>query len=506
MGIRIADWAPTVSEEGQKIVENALPFVRFLVDNHAGEIYDLLEARKYKENPFQFPDSYTGGSWKVGKIPHDLLNRTVEITGPPTRKMVINALNSGANCYMADFEDSCSPTWSNLVEGQVNLRDAVDGTISLHDPKKNKHYKLVDDPAVLMVRPRGLHLPEKHLAYDGMPIPGCLFDFGVYLYTNAQTLIDKGTGPYFYIPKLESAEEAELWNHVFDTAEDELGLHHGTIKCTVLIETLTAAFQMEDILWKLRNHIVGLNCGRWDYIFSGIKNRPYAVCPDRDQIGMDQHCMKAYADLLIQTCHRHGAFAMGGMAAQIPIKNNPGANELAMSKVTQDKSREALAGHDGTWIAHPGLLEIAQDGFAPFRVEHQNSLHVMRDDVHVSEEDLITTPKGTITIECVEKNARVCMEYMKAWLDGNGCVPINDLMEDAATAEISRTQLWQWVHNKSQTDRGAAIDLALVTGIIDGINVEDARPGTMLLAMLNSDKCEEFLTLRAYDELIAAGL
>jgi len=510
MNIRVADWAPVVSKEGRELVERALPFVRRLVDNHGEEIRELLEERKHKENPLAFPEMHVGGSWKVGKIPDDLMNRTVEITGPPTRKMVINALNSGANCYMADFEDSCSPTWVNLVEGQANLRDAVNGTISLHDEKKNKHYKLVDNPAVLMVRPRGLHLPEKHLVYGDTLVPGCLFDFGVYLYTNAQALLDKGTGPYFYIPKLECAEEAELWNYIFDTSEDELGLHHGTIKCTVLIETLPAAYQMKEILWKLRNHVVGLNCGRWDYIFSGIKTRPYAVCPDRDQIGMDQPCVKAYADLLIQTCHRHGAFAMGGMAAQIPIKNNPAANTMALDKVFKDKAREAKAGHDGTWIAHPGLLQTALDGFAPVRlmgnVERQNSLHIMRDDVCVSEKDLLKTPKGTITTECIEKNVRVCMEYMKAWLDGNGCVPINNLMEDAATAEISRTQLWQWIHAKSKTDRGADITFDFVADFIDSVNVEDHRPGDLLLDMLRNDVCEDFMTLRAYDELVKAGM
>ena len=384
--------------------------------------------------------------WAVAPIPRDLRDRRVEITGPVERKMIINALNSGASVFMADFEDSNSPTWTNNLEGQANLRDAVDGTISYLSPE-GKRYQLNDRVATLLVRPRAWHLDERHFLVDGEPISGSLFDFGLYLFHNAQPLIHKGTGPYFYLPKLESHLEARLWNDVFCFAQDELGIPRGTIRATVLIETILAAFEMDEILYELREHSSGLNCGRWDYIFSFIKkfrNRPDFVLPDRSTLTMEKHFLKSYVELLIQTCHRRGIHAMGGMAAQIPIKNNPAANEKALEKVRQDKLREVTAGHDGTWVAHPGLVQIAKEVFDQ-HMKEPNQIGRCREDVHVNASDLLAVTEGKITEEGLRWNIDVGLQYLESWLRGSGCVPIYNLMEDAATAEICRSQVWQWI-------------------------------------------------------------
>jgi malate synthase len=496
--LKVVKSAPSLDKDGKKLLKKALPFVEKLAIKFDAAVKGMVSKRLTRVDRLIIDTWFSNTDWKIAKIPDDLKKRTVEITGPPSRKMVINALNSGADCYMADFEDSCSPTWTNLMEGQVNLRDAVNGTISLHDKKRNKKYKLKEGKrAVLMVRPRGLHLLEKHLELNGKPISACLFDFGTFVFTNFQALLNDGTAPYFYLPKLEHAEEAKLWDEIISYTEEVLGLYHGTIKCTVLIETLPAAFQMDEILWELRNHIVGLNCGRWDYIFSCIKNQPGVIYPDRDQVGMNQHAMKSYVDLLIKTCHKRGAFAMGGMAAQIPIKGDPEANEKAIEKVRKDKEREVRSGHDGTWIAHPGLLETARNAFDSFCC-------LLRKDVHVNEGDLLRPPIGSISLECVEQNVEVCMKYIEAWLAGNGCVPLNNLMEDAATAEISRTQLWQWVHNNCSTAEGTPITIELVQSIIDSVKMKDPRPGLLLGKMIARNFLERFLTIQAYDELIQA--
>lgn len=439
------------------LTPEAMNFVQRLVSEFKPRRDELLRQRSLRQAEIdggQMPDfleatrSIREGDWTVAPIPDDLRDRRVEITGPVDRKMIINALNSGANVYMADFEDSHSPTWQNTVEGQVNLRDAVSGTISYTSPQ-GKSYMLNAKTATLFVRPRGWHLPEKHVLLYGEPIPASLFDFGIYFFHNARKLLDQGSGPYFYLPKLENHLEARLWNDVFNMAQDELGLPRGTIRATVLLETILAAFEMHEILWELRDHSAGLNCGRWDYIFSIIKkfrNRPEWLMPDRAQVTMTAHCMRAYSLLAIQTCHRRGIHAIGGMAAQIPIKEDPAANEAALAKVRADKDREAGDGHDGTWVAHPGLVGLAKESFDA-KMPQPNQIDRLRHDVTVTAEDLLTVPKGTITEAGLCQNVDVGIQYMAAWLSGNGCVPIYHLMEDAATAEISRTQLWQWIHH-----------------------------------------------------------
>lgn len=386
--------------------------------------------------------------WKVAPIPADLMDRRVEITGPVDRKMVINALNSGANMYMADFEDSHSPTWGDTIHGQINLSDAIDGTITFTNPN-GKLYELNAKTATLLVRPRGWHLDEKHVLLNGRSISASLFDFGLFFFHNAKKLLAKGSGPYFYLPKLESHLEARLWNDVFVLAQEMLGVPQGTIRATVLIENILAAFEMDEILYELRDHSAGLNCGRWDYIFSAIRkfrNHPNFVLPDRAEVTMTTHMMRSYSLLLIKTCHRRGAHAMGGMAAQIPIKNDPQANEVALAKVRADKKREAEDGHDGTWVAHPALVAIAKDEFDKV-MSGPHQIDRLREDVQITADDLLTVPKGHITEDGLRTNIDVGIQYMAAWLDGNGCVPIYNLMEDAATAEISRAQVWQWLHN-----------------------------------------------------------
>jgi len=443
-------------------------------------------------------------AWTAAAIRPDLSDRRVEITGPVDRKMIINALNSGARVFMADFEDSHAPTWRATIEGQINLRDAVRGTISYVSPE-GKAYQLNPPSrrATLMVRPRGWHLVEKHVLVDGDPVSASLFDFGLFFFHNAAPLVTQGTGPYFYLPKLESHLEARLWNDVFNLAQDALGLPRGTIRATVLIETILAAFEMDEILYELREHSAGLNCGRWDYIFSFIKkfrNRPTALLPDRAQVTMDRAFLKAYVDLLIRTCHRRGVHAMGGMAAQIPIRNDPTANEAALARVRADKLREVRAGHDGTWVAHPGLVPVAQAVFdAHMPGPHQ--LTVTRDEVRVTAGDLLAVPVGTITAEGLRTNIDVGVRYLAAWLSGNGCVPIHNLMEDAATAEICRTQIWQWLHHGARLADGRVVTASLVREAIAAEPEATGLAGRLFEQMTTAREPPEFLTLVAYDYL-----
>lgn len=457
--------------------------------------------------------------WKIAGIPKDLQDRRVEITGPVDRKMVINALNSGAKVFMADFEDSNAPTWDNNLQGHINLRDAAAGTITYDDPNSGKHYELGENTAVLIVRPRGWHLPENFIHVDGAPMSGSLADFGLFFFHNAKAQIERGTGPYFYLPKLENHLEARLWNDVFVHAQKALGLPVGTIKVTVLIETIMAVFEMDEILYELRDHIVGLNCGRWDYIFSYIKrfrNRSDFTLPDRSQVTMTVHFLRSYSLELIRTCHRRGAFAMGGMAAQIPIKNDPEANEAAIGKVRADKEREAGDGHDGTWVAHPGLVPVAMAVFDA-AMPGANQLARQRQDVHVTAADLLAVPEGTISEDGVRNNISVGIQYTAAWLGGNGCVPLYNLMEDAATAEISRSQLWQWrKHGASITD-GPTIDDELLADLFESemakikeeVGADSYAAGhydearDLFWDMTVSDEFKEFLTLPAYDRISA---
>lgn len=438
------------------LTQPALAFVAALAREFGGRVDDLLQRRKKRQEAIDAgarPDFLSetreirDGAWQVCSIPPDLQDRRVEITGPTDRKMIINALNSGARVFMADCEDSLTPNWDNVVRGQLNLRDAVARTIELD--ANGKHYSLNDDTATLIVRPRGWHLYEKHLHCDGVPVPGAFVDFGLYLFHNAAVLSDSGTGPYFYLPKLESHLEARLWTDVFRYAESYGVVKTGAIKVTVLIETILAAFEIDEILHELQDYIVGMNCGRWDYIFSFIKkfnSFPEFVLPDRAEVTMTSHFLRAYSRLVIKTCHRRGALAIGGMAAQIPIKGDPDANAAAMAKVRTDKEREVDDGHDGTWVAHPGLVPLAQEIFDN-HMPGLNQVHRQRDDVQVGAADLLQVPKGKITETGLRDNLSVAVQYLAAWLGGNGCVPINHLMEDAATAEISRAQIWQWVHH-----------------------------------------------------------
>jgi malate synthase len=468
-------------------------------------------------HPRLAPVEAAPGDWTVAPVPEDLRDRRVEITGPVDRKMIINALNSRASCFMADFEDSCSPTWENIVRGQVNLRDAIRGTIMFADPENGRVYRLAERTATLIVRPRGWHLPEKHVRIGGEVVSGALFDFALFMANNHEALARRGTGPYFYLPKLESHLEARLWNDVFVATQDALGLKRGTIKATVLIETVLAAFEMDAILFELREHCVGLNCGRWDYIFSFIKklrNRPECLLPERAAVTMDRHFLKSYVDLLIQTCHRRGAHAMGGMAAQIPIRNDSSANELAMSRVHADKLREAHAGHDGTWIAHPGLAQTALDAFDSV-MQGPNQLHVKRADVNVTAADLLQVPTGEITEAGLRGSIRVGVQYIESWLRGHGCVPLYNLMEDAATAEICRAQLWQWIRHGARTSDGRLVTEGrfdrLLTDELDCIHREvgSARlaggvfptAARLFAEMVKQDSFDEFLTLPAYEHL-----
>jgi malate synthase len=498
----------------QILTPEASAFLTKLAREFEARRQQLLARRRARQQQIdtgQFPDflpetaHIRQAEWTVAPIPHDLLDRRVEITGPVDRKMIINALNSGADVFMADFEDSNSPTWQNNLEGQFNLRDAVEGTISYVSPE-GKRYNLNSKVATLLVRPRGWHLVERHFEVDGAPISASLFDFGLYLFHNAQSLIRKGTGPYFYLPKLESHLEARLWNDVFCYAQDELGIPRGTIRATVLIETILAAFEMDEILYELRQHSSGLNCGRWDYIFSFIKkfrNHPAFVLPDRSTVTMEKHFLKSYVDLLIRTCHRRGIHAMGGMAAQIPIKNDPAANEKALDKVRQDKLREVQAGHDGTWVAHPGLVPVAKEIFDA-HMKQANQIGCRREDVHVTAKDLLAVPKGEITEEGLRWNIDVGLQYLESWLRGSGCVPIYNLMEDAATAEICRAQVWQWVRHRATLSNGRPVTQEMVREAIaeQKIKLKGSRmaeAAEIYEHMMTSPDFAEFLTLVAYD-------
>ncbi|HMA39276.1 MAG TPA: malate synthase A [Gemmatimonadales bacterium] len=514
-----------VDDAARVLTPAALAFVARLARVFEDRRRELLAARTARqrrildgERPDFLPDTrdIRERDWTVAPIPADLMDRRVEITGPVDRKMIINALNSGARVYMADFEDSHSPTWAATLEGQANLMDAVRRTISYRSPE-GKSYALGDSLATLMVRPRGWHLDEKHVRIDGRPVSGSLFDFGLFFFHNTAEQIRRGTGPYFYLPKMESHLEARLWNDVFVLAQDELGIPRGTIRATVLIETILAAFEMHEILWELREHSAGLNCGRWDYIFSFIKkfrNDPRFVLPDRAAVTMDKAFLKAYVDLLIQTCHRRGIHAMGGMAAQIPIKNDPAANSAALAKVTQDKLREVNAGHDGTWVAHPGLVPVAR-GVFDARMAASHQLQVTRADVHVTAADLLAVPEGEITFGGLRTNIDVGIQYLEAWLRGTGCVPIYNLMEDAATAEISRTQVWQWVTHGAKLADGRRITAELVRRTMthelgamrDQLGPTRYDSGKFDLAsklfdqMMTGTDFPEFLTTVAYDYL-----
>ncbi len=472
-----------------------------------GEMLDFLsETRDIRES-----------DWVVATLPEDLLDRRVEITGPTDRKMVINALNSGAKCYMADFEDSNTPTWVNLVEGQNNLLDAVARNIEYDDPASGKHYVLGDKLAVLLVRPRGWHLWEQHMRVAGEPVPGALFDFGLYFFHNARTLLGRGSGPYFYLPKMESHLEARLWNDVFNYAQDQLSIPRGSIKATVLIETIPASFELHEILYELREHSAGLNCGRWDYIFSFIKrfrNRPEYVIPDRQQVSMTQPFMRAYTQLVIQTCHRRNVHAMGGMAAQIPIKNDEAANQAAIEKVRTDKIREVKDGHDGTWVAHPALVPVALEVFDA-HMPSANQIDRKREDVHIQAADLVEVPSGERTDAGLRYNMRVAIQYLAAWLSGFGAVPIYHLMEDAATAEISRAQIWQWLHHHASVGN-SALDSERVRKTLDEemqqvrseVGAEHFDSGHFQEArnifehLCLDREFAEFLTLPAYQRLL----
>jgi malate synthase len=499
--------APVEGRAGQVLTPEALAFVAALQREFGAERRRLLDARLVRQAELDagaLPDFLAAtqevreSDWHVAPAPADLQDRRVEITGPVDRKMVINALNSGARVFMADFEDANSPTWQNVVEGQVNLIDAVERTIELES--NGKRYELADDPAVLVVRPRGWHLPEKHVLVDGEPISGALFDFGLYVFHNGARLLDRGTGPYFYVAKLENHLEARLWNRVFDFAEDELDLPSGSIKATVLIETVLAAFEMDEILYELRDHIVGLNAGRWDYLFSLIKKfrtRPDFVLPDRAQLTMATPFMRAYTELLVKTCHQRGAHAMGGMAAFIPSRRDPEVNETALAKVREDKVREAGDGFDGTWVAHPDLVPVATEVFDGVLGDAPNQLDRQRGDVDVGASDLLDlrVEGGEITEQGLRTNVSVGVRYLESWLRGVGAAAIDNLMEDAATAEISRSQIWQWAHNGEVTPE--RVRQVLDEELPDGGRFAEARELFERVAL--ADEFIEFLTLPAYD-------
>ncbi|MFP4092606.1 MAG: malate synthase A [Cyclobacteriaceae bacterium] len=510
-------------EYAEILTPKALQFLQKLHQKFNSERKLLLEHRlKVQEKldagimPDFLPETkeIRESDWTVAPLPEDLLDRRVEITGPVDRKMVINALNSGAKMFMADFEDSSTPNIDNVIGGQINLRDAIRGTITYTNPK-GKEYSLNEETATLLVRPRGWHLPEKHILVDGEPMSGSLVDFGLYFFHNAQALLAKGSGPYFYLPKMESHLEARLWNKVFVYAQDYLGIPQKTIKATVLIETILATFELDEILYELKDHSCGLNCGRWDYIFSYIKrfrNRPGFVLPDRSQVTMSTPFMSAYSQLVIKTCHRRNVHAMGGMAAQIPIKNDPEANEKAMEKVRKDKLLEVTNGHDGTWVAHPGLVSTAMEIFDK-HMPGKNQIEKKREDVNVTAADLIAVPEGTITEGGLRMNINVGILYIESWLRGNGAAAIYHLMEDAATAEISRTQVWQWMKNGAQLDDGRIITHELYRQLLDEeldkikemVGEEQYRKGKFEEAirifdeLVTSEDFSEFLTLPAYD-------
>ncbi|MCF8779435.1 malate synthase A [Vibrio sp. IRLE0018] len=517
-----------LSPEHQAIFPvEAQTFLSQLCERFSSRVDQLLTAREERQNKIdqgELPDflaetqDIREGSWKVLGIPNDLQDRRVEITGPTDRKMVINALNANVKVFMADFEDSMSPAWDKVLDGQINLRDAVNGTISYTNPDNGKHYQLAENPAVLICRVRGLHLKEKHVTWHGQIIPGSLFDFALYFFNNHKALLQKGSGPYFYLPKLQSHHEAKWWSEVFHFTEEYFGLDTGTIKATVLIETLPAVFEMDEILFSLKEHIVGLNCGRWDYIFSYIKTlkkHPDRVLPDRQVVTMDKPFLNAYSRLLVRTCHKRGAFAMGGMAAFIPAKD-PQENQKVLDKIQNDKSLEANNGHDGTWVAHPGLADTAMDVFNRALGERKNQLDVTRqDDAPITAKQLLEPCDGARTEQGMRHNIRVALQYIEAWISGNGCVPIYGLMEDAATAEISRASIWQWIQHGKSLDNGQMVTKALFQQYLDEeIQVVKQEVGSarfeagrfaeaaeLMAKLTTSDELTNFLTVPGYDYL-----
>ena len=519
--------AETTPQFAEILTPDALAFVAKLEREFRTQRDEALRARQDRQHRFdagELPDFLSAtkqirdGDWSCASIPKDMIDRRVEITGPTDRKMVINALNSGAKMFMADFEDANSPTWTNMVEGQINLRDAIRRVIAFRSPE-GKDYKLNERTAVLLVRPRGWHLDEKHVLIDGKPITGALFDFGLYFFHNARELLNRGSGPYFYLPKMESHREARIWNDVFNLAQDELKIPRGTIRSTVLIETIPAAFEMDEILYELRDHSSGLNCGRWDYIFSCIKKfraKKDFILADRALVTMTTHFMHSYSLLCIKTCHRRNTFAMGGMAAQIPVKNDPKANEEAFAKVRADKEREAGDGHDGTWVAHPGMVQLATDAFNAV-MKTPNQIDRKRDDVNIAASDLLDFgPRSPITEAGLRQNISVGVQYLEAWLRGHGAVPLFNLMEDAATAEISRAQIWQWIrHSEGKLSDGRKVTKQLFSEVLkeelakvsDQIGKSAYNQRSFGLArdlfakITTDDEFAEFLTLPAYQHL-----
>ena len=515
-----------VPEEFEEILTpEAVGFVAKLAREFGNRVDEILQARQERQeriNAGEMPDflpeteEIREGDWQIASIPEDLQDRRVELTGPPDRKMTINALNSGASCWMADFEDANCPTWYNMLESQLNMKEAIERTIAFDDPNSGKHYELNDEVAVILARPRGWHLFEKHMLVDGKEVPAGIFDFGLYFFHNAQALLDIGSGPYFYLPKMESHLEARLWNDIFVVAQDELGIPQGTIKATVLIETILATFEMHEILYELREHSAGLNCGRWDYIFSYIKKfrEQDMLLPDRNSVTMTVPFMRDYSLLTIKTCHQHGAHAMGGMAAQIPRSDDPEWTEFANNKVREDKEREAKDGHDGTWVAHPGMVGLAKKAFDEY-MPQPNQIDKMP-DVDVSAEDLIEKPEGEITMDGFRNNVSVGVQYLAAWLAGRGAVPVFNLMEDAATAEISRAQVWQWIHHdQGVLEDGTEVTEELFRKVLDEElekikdivgenrweNDEFGNASDLFARISTDDEFVEFLTLPGYELL-----
>ncbi|BDM63827.1 malate synthase A [Shewanella sp. NFH-SH190041] len=519
---------PSVAGQSDILTPGAVNLLASLCEQFMSPLQSLLKARQQKQvqiDAGQLPGflphtaKVRQSEWQIRGIPQDLQNRRVEITGPVDRKMIINALNANVNVFMADFEDSLAPAWDKVIQGQVNLRDAVQGNISFSQPESGKQYQLNDDPAVLICRVRGLHLQEKHIAFNSEPIPGALCDFALYFYHNYRQLLEKGSGPYFYIPKLESHEEARWWAEVFRTVEERFCLAPGTIKCTCLIETLPAVFEMDEILYELRSNIVALNCGRWDYIFSYIKtlkNHPDRILPDRQQVTMDTPFLSAYSRLLVKTCHRRGALAMGGMAAFIPAKNEQD-NQAVLAKVRKDKELEARNGHDGTWVAHPGLADTAMAIFNQYIGEGElNQLHISRDvDAPIQAAELLAPCDGERTEAGMRLNIRIALRYIEAWINGNGCVPIYGLMEDAATAEISRTSIWQWIQHQQCLSNGKLVTKSLFRDMLAeematvaqevGEQIFEqgkyAQAAQLLEQITTSDELVDFLTLPGYQLL-----
>ena len=521
--------ATTAERYGRILTPEALEFAVALHREFNPRRKQLLAARATRQQKLDSgvrPDFLAATrqvretQWTVAPIPADLQDRRVEITGPVDRKMIINALNSGARVFMADFEDSTTPTWENLLDGQLNLTDAIRRTITYDDPSTHKHYALIDNPAVLFVRPRGWHLEERHVVIDGEYMSGSIFDFAMYFFHNARELMGRGSGPYFYLPKLESHLEARLWNDIFLRAQENLNIPHGTIRATVLIETILAAFEMDEILFELREHSGGLNCGRWDYIFSFIKKLAAdtsVLLPDRSQVTMTTHFMRSYSKLCIKTCHRRGVHAMGGMSAFIPIKSDPEANERALTQVRADKEREASDGHDGTWVAHPGLVPVAKEVFDRL-MPGPNQIDKQLPAYNATASDLLAIPTGIITEAGLKQNIAVGLGYVEAWLRGIGCVPLFNLMEDAATAEISRAQLWQWVHHGAKLSDGPNAGSAITSGLCDEyIDAELARAkeavpparfeayehaAFLIRELIKTPKFQDFLTVPAYARIL----